>query len=232
MTTVDPDALRRLLTETDALLLDFDGPVCSVFAGLSAPVVVDQLCVVLADGGYGDPPPDIERSADPFDVLKYAASFGDEEARFVNAAFTAHEVEALATAVPTIGAGEFIHAWSETGRPLAIVSNNSTMSVKAYLDLHCLHHYVTHISGRIGADPILLKPNPHLVKDALVTLDSLPHRSTLVGDSVTDVQAAHAAGVRAIGYANKHGKGSQLKEADADSLVTRIAQLTEALQLM
>jgi hypothetical protein len=60
----DPEALRRVLNQTGALFLDFDGPVCDVFAGLPAPVVVDQLCVVLADGGYGDPPPEIE-SSDP-----------------------------------------------------------------------------------------------------------------------------------------------------------------------
>lgn len=229
MTVADPEPLRQLLRVTDALLLDFDGPVCSVFAGLPAPVIVDQLCVVLADGGYGDPPPDVAKSADPFDVLRYAATIGDAEARFVNAAFTAHEIEAVATAEPTIGAEDFIRAWHETGRPLAIVSNNSRVAVEAYLDLHSLHQYVSHISARMSPDPTLLKPSPYLVEAALVALSSVPDRSMLVGDSVTDVEAAHTAGTRAIGYVNRSGKEARFKEAAADGLVTRMTQLTEAL---
>jgi phosphoglycolate phosphatase-like HAD superfamily hydrolase len=121
----DPEALRRVLARAEALFLDFDGPVCDVFAGLPASVVVDQLCVVLADGGYGDPPPEIEKSSDPFDVLKYAATLGETEARYVNAAFTAHEVEAIAMAKPTPAAHDLIRTWSQIGRALAIVTNNS-----------------------------------------------------------------------------------------------------------
>ncbi|HEX5404930.1 MAG TPA: haloacid dehalogenase, partial [Pseudonocardiaceae bacterium] len=100
----DPETLRRILGEAEALFLDFDGPICDVFAGLPAQVVVDQLCVVLADGGYGDPPPEIAKSSDPFDVLKYAASLGETEGRYVNAALTALEVEAVASAESTRGA--------------------------------------------------------------------------------------------------------------------------------
>jgi beta-phosphoglucomutase-like phosphatase (HAD superfamily) len=113
-----------------------------------APIVVDQLCVVLADGGYGDPPPEIEKSSDPFDVLKYAATLGETEARYVNAAFTAHEVEAIATAEQTPGAHDFMRVWSQTGQPLAIVSNNSAVAIEAYLDLHNLSPYITHVSAR------------------------------------------------------------------------------------
>ncbi|MGH3832259.1 MAG: HAD family hydrolase, partial [Pseudonocardiaceae bacterium] len=132
-TTDDPETLRHILARTTALLLDFDGPVCSVFAGLPAHTVVTQLCTVLTDGGYGDPPIEIEKSDDPFKVLTYAASLGEDEARYVNAAFTAHEVEAITTAEPTPGAHDLLRAWSATGRPLAIVSNNSTIAIHAYL---------------------------------------------------------------------------------------------------
>jgi phosphoglycolate phosphatase len=210
------DALRSLLADTDALLLDFDGPVCSVFAGLPASVVVDQLCVVLADGGYGDPPPDIEKSSDPFDVLKYAATLGHEEGRFVNAALTAHEVEAVAIAEPTPGAHDFIRAWSATGRPLAIVSNNSTLAVEAYLSLNGLKQCIKYVSGRTGSDTTLLKPHPYLIRTALASLQAPADMCTLVGDSVTDIEAAHAAGTRSVGYANKQVKISKFASSRAD----------------
>ena len=43
--------LRRPLTEARALLLDFDGPVCSVFAGLPTPVIAAELRGILAAQG-------------------------------------------------------------------------------------------------------------------------------------------------------------------------------------
>ncbi len=71
---------------------------CNVFAGIRAATVVNQLCVVLADGGHSDLPAQLTKSDDPFEVLAYAASLGKDEAHYVNAAFTAHELEAIATA--------------------------------------------------------------------------------------------------------------------------------------
>jgi phosphoglycolate phosphatase len=134
-----------------------------VFARLPASVVVDQLCVVLADGGYGDPPPEIEKSSDPFDVLKYVATLGKAEAEYVNTALTALEVEAIVTAEPTPGAHDLIRARSQAARPVTIVSNNSKTAIRAYFDLHGLREHVAYISGRTSHDPALLKPNVYLL---------------------------------------------------------------------
>jgi phosphoglycolate phosphatase len=221
--------LARMLADSTALLLDFDGPVCSVFAGFPASAVVEQLCVVIADGGFGELPPQVEKSEDPFDVLNYAATLGETEARYVNAAFAAHEAEAITTAAPTPGAHDFLRHWSATGRQLAIVSNNSSLAIEAYLDLHSLKPYVAHISARSEPNPDLLKPSPYLLNDALGALDTAPSESIMVGDSTTDVDAAQAAGARAIGYANKPGKATRLTGAGAGHIITHMIELTEAL---
>lgn len=221
--------LARMLADSRALLLDFDGPVCSVFAGFPAPAVVEQLCVVIADGGLGELPPEIEKSEDPFDVLNYAATLGETEGRFVNAAFAAHEAEAIATAAPTPGAHDFLRRWSATGRPLAIVSNNSSLAVEAYVDLHSLGPYVKHISARSAPDPALLKPSPYLLNNAFAALGITPNDAVMVGDSTTDMDAAQAAGTGTIGYANKPGKATRLTEAGAGYVITYMTELTEAL---
>jgi phosphoglycolate phosphatase len=225
----DPAIVRHILTRTTALLLDFDGPVCSVFAGLPAHTVVTQLCLVLADGGYGDPPIEIEKSDDPFQVLAYAASLGDDEARYVNAAFTAHEIEAITTAEPTPGAHDLIRAWSATGRPLAIISNNSTIAIHAYLDLHNLQPHVTYVSARTSPNPALLKPHPHLLTTTLTALNVPPTAATFLGDSVTDIQAARAAHTMSIGYANKPRKTTELITAGADTVISTPATLTKQI---
>ncbi|MGH3696056.1 MAG: HAD family hydrolase [Pseudonocardiaceae bacterium] len=225
----DPDTLRHILTRTTALFLDFDGPVCSVFAGIPATTVVSQLCVVLADGGHGDLPTELGKSDDPFEVLAYAASLGEAEARYVNAAFTAHELEAIVTAEPTPGAHDLIRAWSATHRPLAIVSNNSTAAICAYLDLHNLGPHVAHVSARTSPDPALLKPHPHLLTHALTALDVPASTVAFLGDSVTDITAAHAAGTMSIGYSNKPDKATQLIAAGADTVIRTPATITAQL---
>ena len=228
-TTDDSHTLRRILARTTALLLDFDGPICNVFAGLPATAVVNQLCVVLADCGHTDIPAELTKSDDPFEILTYAAGLGDDEARYVNATFTAHELEAIATAEPTPAAHHLIRVWSATGRPLAIVSNNSTIAIQAYLDLHDLQTYVTHISARTSPDPALLKPNPHLLIAALRVLGVPAAAAAFLGDSTTDIAAAHAANAMSIGYTNKPGKTVQLGTAGADTVIHTPAQITEEL---
>jgi phosphoglycolate phosphatase len=227
--TTDPRTLRHILTRITALLLDFDGPVCSVFAGLPAATVVNQLCGVLVDGGHTDLPAQLTKSDDPFEVLAYAASLGETEAHYVNAAFTAHELEAIATAEPTPGAHDLIRAWTATGRPLAIVSNNSAIAIRAYLDLHGLSSHVAHVSARTSPDPALLKPHPHLLTTALTTLGVPAAAAAFLGDSTTDITAAHSAGTISIGYTNKPGKTNQLITAGADATIHTPATITEQI---
>jgi phosphoglycolate phosphatase-like HAD superfamily hydrolase len=52
----------------------------------------------------------------------------------------------------------------------------------------------------------------------------------LVGDSLTVIEAAHAAGVAAIGYANKTWKVDAF--ASADIVVTSMSEITQALSPM
>lgn len=49
----------------------------------------------------------------------------------------------------------------------------------------------------------------------------------LVGDSTTDVEAAHAICAATIAYANKPGKTERL--AGADAVITSMAELLDAL---
>lgn len=217
----DPEAVRRILSTTEALLLDFDGPICSVFAGFPASVVADQLRDVLTQGGH-DLPEDVRESADPFDVLFYAVKLGANEARFLEATFRAHEVEAVQSAQPTPGAHDLITSWRTTNRPLAVVSNNSVAAVETYLNIHNLRRAVTLISARANADISLLKPSPYLVTNATQQLNTAPFVCAFVGDSLTDVEAAKAAGVRSIAYANKPGKVEDFVSTMPDLIVTTL----------
>jgi phosphoglycolate phosphatase len=220
-----PGGLGELLARTRHVLLDFDGPVCSVFAGITSRAVASRLSKVLTNAGI-TPPAEVAETEDPFDVLRYAP----ELAADVEAAFRAEEVAAVATAAPTPGAVETIHACHDTGRTVAIVSNNSDDAVHAYLTTHHLAGQVDYVSARTPADITRLKPHPHLVTQATHALAANPATCVLIGDSITDIHAAHAAGVPAIGYANKASKPPCFADTGAAAVITRMIDLATTLR--
>lgn len=207
----DEDGLRRILAETEALLLDFDGPVCSVFARVPARFVAAKLREVLANCGHNTFPQDIQGTDDPFAVFRFAGSIGPEEARLVEATLRAHEVEAVTVAEPTPYAHELINRWD---RPLAIVSNNSVAAVNAYLHQHKLREKVDFIAARSTSSPSDLKPSSLLLDQAVMMLRVDNRNSTMVGDTETDIVAGKSAGCKTIGYVNKATKRDLLKNAD------------------
>jgi phosphoglycolate phosphatase-like HAD superfamily hydrolase len=140
------------------------------------------------------------------------------------------EVAAIATARPSAYVHEVIAACRETSRTTAIVSNNSTRAVTAYLDRHGLSDGIARVIGRTSPDPASLKPSPHLIEKAISELNGDPAMSVLVGDSLTDIEAAHRAGIASIGYANKPGKRERMIQAGAGAVITSMADLTLSLR--
>jgi HAD superfamily hydrolase (TIGR01509 family) len=71
---------------------------------------------------------------------------------------------------------------------------------------HDLAAYVTLIIGWAYAEPRRMRPDPRPVLNAVRVLGSNPGSCVLVSDSLSDIEAAYAAGVVAIGDANRGWK--------------------------
>lgn len=225
----DQAALDAILARTRYLLLDFDGPICDIYAGLPAATVADRLRKHL-DGRNIELPGEIARTSDPLEVFAYSATISPELAAEVEAEMTDLEVTAVATAKPTPYVHEVLAACQETGRTAAVVSNNSARAVHTYLEHHGLDDRISHVIARTSHDPALLKPSPHLIEQALVILDADPKTCALLGDSTTDIEGARLANIASIGYANKPGKHERLTKAGAALVVASLANLVLSLR--
>lgn len=215
------------LVGSGPLLLDFDGPVCGIFAGLPAPRVAGELVELVRAEGV-DPPDDIAAEPDPLAVIRWIGYHCDRQlTTAVEDALTALELRAVETATPTPHGHDVIRATRDAGVPLAIVSNNSGRAVSAYLAAHRLGEYVARVIGRPYARPDLMKPDPRMVFDAVRAVGGEPAACVLVGDSMTDIAAARAAGVHVIGYANRPRK--VVPFAIADAVITTMADVVTAL---
>lgn len=204
------------------LLMDFDGPICSVFAGFPAGQVAENLRSHLRTAAPHRWMADV---SDPHAVLRASIELGQDVAALAHRELAHLEVEAVKSATPTPFAAEVIRNAREAGNLVAVVSNNAEAAVREYLSTVNLLDEVKYISARSSEDPSLMKPNPHLVTRAISALSGNAERTALVGDQVSDVIAAHRAGVRAIGYANKEGKADEFRNASADLVITSMAEL-------
>jgi HAD superfamily hydrolase (TIGR01509 family) len=220
--------LLSIIHRTRHLLLDFDGPICSIFAGRPAPAVAARLRQLL--GSDGQPlPKSLAGEDDPIEVLRFTSGLDLVTAARVEAALRDAELAATESATPTPYARDVILACHQTNRRVAVISNNSQAAVETFLRAQHLAEHVDVIVGRTEPDPRLLKPHPHLVLRALDALDADPATSVLVGDSPSDIQSARAAGTHSVGFANRPSKSQRLQSVGADALVTTMAELHEAL---
>src|SRR5258708_10117866 len=90
--------LDAIISRTRHLLLDFDGPICSVFAGLPAHIIADRLRKLLGD--QTQLPADAARTPDPIEVFTYAATISEHLPARVDAEMTDQQLTARAPAVP------------------------------------------------------------------------------------------------------------------------------------
>lgn len=221
--------LGPLLGEAGAVLLDFDGPVCSIFAGYPAPQVAAELVGVLRRRGV-DVPPSLASEPDPLEVLRRTGAAGDHGiTRAVEDALCAAERRAVESAEPTPCGREVIVGARQARMPVAVVSNNSAGAVCAYLAAHRLAAHVSPVVGRAYADPERMKPNPEPILQAVRAVGEPASRCVLVGDSLSDIEGARAAGVRVIGYANRPAKVEVFRAAGVDVVITSMGEIAGVL---
>ncbi|MFD6937771.1 HAD family hydrolase [Streptomyces goshikiensis] len=224
------DRLSGVLEHARVVFFDFDCLVCDVFAGLPASEVAKQLTTLLSiqDEAAGA---EAAETDDPIEVLRIAHETDAAIGQAVEQALTAAGVEAVAVAgPPTPGAVESLQAARSSGRAVVVVSNNSADCVQRFMELHGLGgEYVARTIGRPSGEPHLMKPNPYPLISAAEQVHVDVTLCTLIGDSLTDIQAAHAAGATVIGYANKPHKAALFAEAGAYAITDAMQEITDAL---
>lgn len=221
--------LAYVLHPVKHVFLDFDGPVCSVFAGLPAPDVAHRLYEDLRPFLAAGDPEGWVTERDPLALLRSVADVRPDMAGRADETLLRLEVEAVALAEQTAGAEHAVRACVESGRAVWIISNNSGDAIRAYLAGHGLSDAVAGVFGRVPGDPTSMKPNPRLLLDALSAASAKSTECIFVGDAARDVQAGLAADVATIGYANKPGKAAVLAAAGAVVVTESMSDIADAL---
>jgi HAD superfamily hydrolase (TIGR01549 family) len=221
--------LDAVLTSVDALLLDFDGPICTLFANYSPCVTGADARMALSAQGIGLPD-ELRETQGALALLKWAESHAPSAVPAIEEIQELAEERAVGNATPTPYSFTSIVAAHACGLKLAIVSNNSPKVIARYLGMHGMSGYFTVISGRDKGDASAMKPCPALLMRAASALRIPIGRCAMVGDAMTDIAAAKRAGARSVGYAGDDASASALAGAGADAVIKSMAMLASALQ--
>ncbi|WP_316959650.1 HAD-IA family hydrolase [Streptomyces sp. TRM68367] len=225
----DPAQLQQLITRARVVLWDFDGPICSLFAGHSAEQVAMGLVEWLEGRGLHGLLTEHERdSPDPHVVLRAVdrRHSGSDLVAELEERLTTEELKAAPTAMPTEWADPLIRTWTAVGARMAVATNNSPRVVRTYLRSRGLEEcFAPHIYGRTEDHLHRLKPHPHCLNRALSAMGSAPSDALMIGDSPSDVEAAGRAGVPFLGFARKEHKARVLRAAGATAVVSSLEPL-------
>jgi HAD superfamily hydrolase (TIGR01509 family) len=213
-----------LVAQARAVLLDFDGPICSVFAGYPAVRAVSAALRALEAGGF-DVRPEWLNLEDPHRLLVEVGTDMPGAIGIVEDALTRSEVHAVDSAQITSGVIALIDQVVGAGCRWAVVSNNSQESIDRFFAREDFARTPSLVVGRPQGEPYLMKPNPFALHRALELLRIRPEDAVFIGDSVSDIEAGRSVGIPTIGYANKPAKPELLGSALADVVITSMDDL-------
>lgn len=137
-------------------------------------------------------------------------------------------VELELKAIPSVSS--VLTALADDGARMAVASNSPRAYIEQALRRCAIREF---FFDRIASSDLVqqLKPAPDLYLLAAKFLEAPPEVCVAVEDSFVGVLAAHAAGMRAIGFCppDHAFTPEQLREAGAESIITNFAELLNLL---
>ncbi len=217
----------ELVASADAVILDFDGPMCDVFATYPAPEVAQEL-TAFAEEIWRQHGESLEgrlpETDDPLEVLRFAAAESVTRSAHVSVCLRELETKAVDGAPATEGLTGFLNQLHGLGQLVAVASNNSVGAIRHWLTLRELDGLIAHVGGRyVRSDR--LKPNPHVLQGVCSALRLSAARCVFVGDSLSDFAAANAIAMPFIGFANRPHKSALFRSEGCDLTIATYEEL-------
>ncbi|WP_066015246.1 phosphoglycolate phosphatase [Endozoicomonas atrinae] len=121
------------------------------------------------------------------------------------------------------GVSDFLEAMKGRGIKQVVITNKSEQFTDRLLQLMGIHHY---FDLTIGGDSLTeKKPHPMPLLHAMHRFDIPSDESLMIGDSVNDIHAARAAGVRVVGLPYGYNHGEPIEQANPDLVIPSLSGL-------
>jgi len=128
---------------------------------------------------------------------------------------------------PYSGVEDGLKALSDAGYRLACVTNKPEKFTLPLLKKSGLHDFFEIV---VSGDTLAKKkPDPIQLQHICAKFDVLPAEAMLVGDSATDIAAAHAAGCFIVTVPYGYNQGKPLDTSKVDATINDLTELVELL---
>lgn len=141
-----------------------------------------------------------------------------------------HELAGVDRAAPLDGAIDLMRALKRRGNRVAIVTSNSSRTIRRWIRVHRLGGIVDAIVGRDSY--LALKPSAEMIHRVLEKLAARPSDAAFVGDADSDYLAAKAARVEFFGIASNPASRERLTKIRAPRLFSSPRELADHLGLL
>lgn len=115
-----------------------------------------------------------------------------------------------------------VEGLAQLGARKSTATTKGTPTTRAILEQFGLLQFFDQVQG---TDGFPCKPAPDVILTALAALGAKPEDCLMVGDSVADITAAHAAGVQVCVTTYGYGDNQELAAANPDYWVSDLRQL-------
>ncbi|MXQ54819.1 HAD family hydrolase [Shimazuella alba] len=240
--------LHKMMENVDCVLLDMDGVALDFFAIYPAYSAADQMKTFLYKEGVlfaNDRLPMNPESVrmqyedDPLAILRFYGSLcksKNSELRAIayklESILCEWECRAAGQTIATDLFDQFVECLVSRNKKIAVTTNNSPKAVKIFLKKSkVIRFFEDNVFGRTSPDPEALKPNKDMLCEAMEALKADPSRTLMIGDSVSDKEAADKAGVRYfLGMAYTDAKQFALLEAGVEIVIKSFIDFLGAME--
>lgn len=224
----DRGLLQGLMARVTGIVLDFDGPMCLLFPSGTAPQAEAIKQAVRAD--QGRIPLTMQGLRDSHAILQELRQDTSGAAGMVADLVTEAEFRAVRTAQPTEYLHPLVARLAGQGTGLAIASNNDAGAIEDFLRRNDLiAPFRNRVFGRVSHALQKMKPDPYCVALACDSMGLAPRECLMVGDKISDLEAAQAAGTYFLGCTDDASEYDQMEKLGADAVVTSLAPVLNAV---
>ena len=209
-----------------AVVFDFDGTLAAT--NIDFALMRRRAVAVLKRYGAWDP--SIEDHRWTLEIIQAAAerlrASGRDPAPMIAEAhreIERIELEACQRATLHDGAEKTLRRLAAAGFALGIITRNCEAAVYTIISRYELP--VSVVLPREKAPAV--KPDPRHLLAALDALGAAPHQAAMVGDHVTDVQCARAAGAMAVAIAGTSSSPEDLRQAGAEYVARSLIEAAD-----
>lgn len=210
------------------VLVDLDGPLTRLFPGDGWLAVSAQVRELATERGGPALAAALGEEPDHVQCLRIIGAHAPELLPELSALCTRLELEAARAAPPATHAVAFLEQALDRGVLVAVVTNNAPGVVPLVLEpARTGLSLLLDVYGRSEDRVDDLKPAPDLLLTALADAGTDARDALFLGDSVTDVEAGRAAGVRVLGVAEEEARRTELLAAGAVAAVPDLGALLD-----